>query len=114
MQCVVFLTRAEWEDSATKAEQDKMFVGIREWYGKLASSGKMAGGHQLEAPRMAKTIIIGNKGAVRIADGPFTTSDAPIGGYTVLNVADLNEAVEIFRSFPAPNLRIELRPVLER
>jgi hypothetical protein len=38
----------------------------------------------------------------------------PIGGFGILDVADIDEALAIVKTMPAPNCKVEVRPVLER
>jgi hypothetical protein len=37
-----------------------------------------------------------------------------IGGYGIVDVADLDEAIAIGRSFPMPDGKVEVRPVVPR
>ncbi len=37
-----------------------------------------------------------------------------IGGYGILEAADLDEAIAIARTFPSPSSKVEVRPVIER
>jgi hypothetical protein len=37
-----------------------------------------------------------------------------IGGYGLIDVADLDEALAIVRSYPAPDCKIEVRAIVER
>ena len=59
-------------------------------------------------------IVSGKKGRM-VADGPFAESKEAIGGYFYLQVADMNEAVEIARQCPGLDYGaiVEVRPVAE-
>lgn len=37
-----------------------------------------------------------------------------LGGYMILEVADLAEAITLTRTFPIPDSKVEVRPVIER
>jgi len=37
-----------------------------------------------------------------------------IGGFGILEVADLEEALAIVKTMPAPDGKVEVRPILER
>ncbi|MDQ6742344.1 MAG: YciI family protein [Candidatus Dormibacteraeota bacterium] len=41
-------------------------------------------------------------------------SKESIGGYGVFDVPDLDAAIEVAKTWPAPGHRIEIRPVVER
>ena len=47
-------------------------------------------------------------------DGPLMEAKETIGGYAIVDVADLDEAIAIFRTFPSPEGKAEVRPVVER
>lgn len=113
MKYVVMLTRGDWEDSAPEQERLAIYGEIGRWWGDLASQGKMVGGHQLQPPRTARTVVLSN-GSSTVLDGHLVEAGEAIGGYGVLDVAGLDEAIALVRSFPAPRGKAEIRPVLER
>ena len=51
-----------------------------------------------------------------MADGPFAESKEAIGGYFLLQVDDINEAVEIAKQRPGLDygIDVEVRPVAEQ
>ena len=51
--------------------------------------------------------------AGRGRNGPFLASEA-VGGHGIFDVASIDEAVALLRTFPAPSGKLEIRPVLER
>jgi hypothetical protein len=65
---------------------------------------------QLQPPATATTVVIAN-GRSTLIDGPYLESKEGIGGYGVLEVPDLDAAVDLARTWPLPGSRIELRPV---
>ena len=113
MKYVVLLTRAEWEDTVPEAERQKRYAAIGEWWGRQVAQGKMVGGHQLQPPETATTVVF-NSGGSQLIDGPYMEAKEAIGGYGILDVADLDEALAIVRSFPSVNSKAEIRPVIER
>jgi len=82
------------------------------WFERLREEGKLRAGQPLE--RQGK-IVSGKKGRT-VADGPFAESKEAIGGYFLLQVADLDEAVEIAQQCPILEYgsTVEVRPVAER
>ena len=79
----------------------------------LAKQGVLRDGYQLQPARTATTVHW-ERGKPMVTDGPFMEAKETIGGYGVLDVADLDEALAIARSFPAPSCKVEVRPVVER
>ncbi len=48
-------------------------------------------------------------------DGPFSEAKEVIGGFSVLDVADLDEAIAIVRTWPMldlPGTSVEIRPMV--
>jgi hypothetical protein len=66
----------------------------------------IVGGAELCLPREARTV----RGAT-VTDGPFMETKEVLGGYYVLDVADLDAAVSIAKDIPEAT--IEVRPVVD-
>jgi hypothetical protein len=113
MKYMVMLTRGEWEDTASEGDRQRMYAEIGEWWGRQAAQGKIVEGHQLQPANTATTVVL-NRGESRLIDGPFMEAKETIGGYAIVDVADLDEAIALFRAFPSPSGRAEIRPVVER
>lgn len=70
------------------------------------------GGAGLRAAASATTVRTQN-GSQTIHDGPFAESKEQLGGFHLIEVADLDEAIAIAKKVPlAENGAIEIRPVL--
>jgi hypothetical protein len=81
------------------------------WFEGLKNEGKLKGGQPLE--REGK-LVSGKKGRI-VADGPFAESKEAIGGYFMLDVGSLDEAVAIAKNCPGLDygIAVEVRPVAE-
>lgn len=90
-----------------------MLADIGEWWGRLRAEGKMVDGNQLQPPGTATTVVLEGGRSV-LMDRPLMEAKEAIGGYGILDVADLDEAVGIARTLPVPDGKIEVRPVVER
>jgi hypothetical protein len=68
----------------------------------------------LERPHTATTIRV-EAGRRRVTDGPFIETKEQLGGYVVLEVRDLNEAIEWADRLPwdADGCSTEIRPVMD-
>jgi hypothetical protein len=113
MKYMVMLTRGEWEESASEAERQRTYAEIGEWWGGQVARGKIVEGHQLQPPQTATTVVL-DHGDSKLIDGPFMEAKETIGGYAIVDVADLDEAIAIFRTFPSPASKAEIRPVVQR
>ncbi|GAA5025731.1 YciI family protein [Microbacterium fluvii] len=74
-------------------------VTIEEWSAEVYDTGRGIEGDRLRPPAEAKTVRR-RKGEVIVSDGPFAESYELIGGFDVLECADLEEAVEIASRHP--------------
>jgi hypothetical protein len=75
------------------------------------------GGHHvltagLQSVRTAKTVRNRN-GRPCITDGPFAETRECLGGLTIIEARDLNEALELVSKFPARLTSVEVRPIME-
>jgi hypothetical protein len=68
--------------------------------------GSIAGGNALEPAATATTI----RGSI-VTDGPFAETKEVLGGYYLIEAADLDAALEIAKAVPARFGGVEVRPV---
>ena len=84
---------------------------IGAWYEKHAASGKLADpGNQLDLPHTAKTVR-----ASGVTDGPYIEAKEVLGGYSVLEADNVDEAVDLAKSWPGVDsglIVMEVRPVM--
>jgi hypothetical protein len=113
MQYMLLITQGEWLESGTEHEQQQVMETLMGWWGRLAAEGKLKGGNQLQPPQTATTVVI-DHGQSMLLDRPLMEAKEAIGGYGVVAVADLDEAIEIARSYPVPDCKIEVRAIVER
>jgi hypothetical protein len=82
------------------------------WFKHLADQGKAIAGN----PLAAEGKVVSGKGGRIVADGPFAESKEAIGGYFLLQVETMDEAVAIAQRCPGLpyGAVVEIRPVLEQ
>jgi hypothetical protein len=99
----------EWYEELSHNEIQKVINQNNAWIEGLTAQGKAEPGRALQ--RKGATVS-GKNGRV-VSDGPFAESKEAIGGYLVLNVETLEEAIAIAKSSPnlAYGTSIEVRPV---
>jgi len=102
----------QWDKGLTPEEVQEMVTQWYAWFERLTQQGKCKAGQPLE--REGK-IVSGRNGRT-VADGPFAESKEAIGGYFLLQVDDINEAVEIAKQCPGLDygIEVEVRPVAEQ
>jgi hypothetical protein len=101
---------AEWE-ALSDAERD--MPRIERWWMELAQQGVVLGGAQLWPARTATTIRWSG-GSPVVHDGPFIEAKESVAGYGVIEVADLDAAIAIARTWPARGHAVEIRPLVPR
>jgi hypothetical protein len=101
----------EWYKKLSREELRKLMNQNKAWIEKLTAEGKAKPGRALER---SGTIVSGKTGRL-VVDGPFAESKEAIGGYLVLNVETIDEAIAITQEFPglAYGGSMEVRPVAQ-
>ena len=75
------------------------------------AAGVLAGGEALEPTVEARTLRVESG---EITDGPFAETKEQLGGYYVLDCADIDEALRWAAKVPIdPRGAIEVRPILD-
>ncbi len=79
----------------------------------LRAEGVLLGGDGLEGVDAATTLVTGAAGAQTLHDGPFAETREQLGGYYLIDVADLDAALAVARRIPVvPDGKVEVRPVM--
>ena len=94
-------------------EQRKAVYAQYNAFGESAGD-KIAGGAELAPTRTATTVRV-RDGETIVTDGPFAETKEALGGFYLLECADLDEAAKLAAGIPgAATGSIELRPVHEQ
>jgi hypothetical protein len=102
---------AEQWDSMTPEQwgpHDAAHVAFRE-----AAGVQVIGGHQLVSSPVATSLRSDGAGEVLLTDGPFLETKEALGGYYLIEAADLDQALAVAKLCPAPRGGVELRPILD-
>jgi hypothetical protein len=101
-----------WHNGLSAEETQQVVGQWMDWFANLSDQGKVTGGNPLESTGK----IVSGKGGRVVADGPFAESKEAIGGYFMLNVENMDEAVAIAQGCPGLSygVKVEVRPVMER
>jgi hypothetical protein len=81
---------------------------------RATAAGVMRGGEALHSVAMSTTITVsgGKGGVVMLIDGPYAEAKEVLGGYFVLETADLDQAIAWAAQIPtAWRGKVELRPI---
>jgi len=77
----------------------------------LVKAGVMVGGERLRPSSAATTVRVRDKKAV-VLSGPYAETQEQLGGYYLIDVPDLDQAIEWAQKCPAAQSgTIEVRPI---
>jgi hypothetical protein len=97
-------------------DSDNFGPYMGEWFAysqALIEAGAMVSGEALAGAETASTVRI-RDGKRIVTDGPFIESKEVVGGYYVIDVANLDEALEWAARIPNAHFgTVEVRPVME-
>ena len=98
-----------WDKNLSPEELQKVMGQWSAWFERLLQEGKIKSAH----PLMDEGKIVTWKKGQTVADGPFAESKEAIGGYFLLEIGDLDEALRIAKECPALQygMTVEVRPV---
>ena len=96
----------------SEADTEAMFAEYRAFAEGVAASGALRAGDALEGVATATTVRV-RGGEVVVTDGPFAETKEQLGGYYLVDVADLDAAIEIAAKIPGALYgSIEIRPIM--
>jgi hypothetical protein len=116
MRYMLFIKHTE--DYYGKTPTPELMKAMGEFVVPHLKSGKFVEAAGLMSTRRGKKIQLRN-GKISVIDGPFTESKEIIGGYTLIDVASDQEALDLARQFvelhrihaPGMEVECELRPL---
>ncbi|HET9649591.1 MAG TPA: YciI family protein [Microlunatus sp.] len=99
-----------------ESSQQEMYQAVFGWFEKYASAFADSGA-ELQPPSTATSVKSGTSGgAPVIVDAPFSEAKESIGGFSVVDVPDLDAAIAMAREWPmlaVPGVAVEIRPVVD-
>ena len=94
-------------------ERHEVYAAYDELMKDLAAKGHMLGGDEL-APTSTATTVQVRGGERLVTDGPFAETKEQLGGYFLIDVDDLDAAIDIAARIPSVQSgSIEVRPIAE-
>jgi hypothetical protein len=108
---LLYYDRDQYWDSPPETEFGPEYT---EFARRATEAGVMRGGEALHPVEMSTTITVpgGKGGDVLLVDGPYAEAKEVLGGYFLLEAADLDEAIAWAAQSPSAwRGKIELRPI---
>jgi hypothetical protein len=107
---LLFVETEEFErdlEEMGPAERERAFQRVMEWM--ATHAGKITGGNKLQSAETATTVRL-DRGDMVVTDGPFVEGKEVVSGYTEIDVADLDEALRMVKTWPGCPI-VEIRPL---
>lgn len=106
---LIYDDEAAWEAGGEE-------VGARIRAGHTAFGEKngaaLVGGNALQPTATATSVRPDGADGFTVTDGPFVESKEALGGYYLVEAADLDEAIALAKQIPVVSGGLEVRPVL--
>jgi hypothetical protein len=112
-----YLLQVYFNGAQTRLQQlpEAERAAIVEEYVAFFQTAAVKDGNQLQPPTTATTVRVHEGETVR-TDGTFAGAGETLGGYYLVELSDLDAAVELAARIPAARMggAVEVRPVVER
>ena len=100
-------------ENMTEAENGQLMQAYGEYYQALETAGVFVGSDRLQPVATATTVQV-RDGKTLTTDGPFAETKEQLGGYYLINVDNLDDAIGWAAKIPcATQGSIEVRPIWE-
>jgi hypothetical protein len=114
MKYVIMFTSTPELDAAVSPEHaEQVYRRVYEWFGTHADHIADSGA-ELQ-PVTTATTVTHSGGAPVVTDGPFSEAKEVIGGFSVIDVDDLDAAIAMVKTWPMlelPGNSVEIRPMV--
>jgi hypothetical protein len=113
---LMYTNRPDLDAAVPEDRQAEVYQAIYAWFEKHGHV--MAdGGAELQGPETATTVKYGpNGGEPVVVDGPFSEAKENVGGFSIIDVPDLDTAIAIVKEWPSleyPGVAVEIRPIID-
>ena len=112
--CLVYI-EGKNQDSLSEADLDAIVAecaAAEAWSAELKKGGHYVFSAGLQSVRTATTVRNRN-GKLSVTDGPFAETKEFLGGFTIIEARDINEALLLVSKFETRMLSIEVRPIMD-
>jgi hypothetical protein len=111
---LMFAGSVEDQEAWEKLPKDRLaaaYEHVNKWFDEHSKAGRIVGGAELKGPSSSTTVRIKNGKAI-VTDGPFIEAKEIIGGFAIVDVKDLDEALAMAKTWPGGGI-VEVRPVVD-
>ncbi|MGH9404263.1 MAG: YciI family protein [Terriglobia bacterium] len=107
---LLFVDTEQFENdlrTMSQAERDRAYERVHQWFAENARA--IRSGSKLQPPNTATTVRLDAAEPI-ITDGPFVEGKEVVSGYAEIDVADLDEALRMVKTWPGCPV-VEIRPL---
>ncbi len=108
----IYVNEAGWAEYTPEEQAE----GMKVWEAlnqEMTDAGVYLAGEGLAPTATATSLRIPESGDALISDGPFAETKEALGGFYLLDCADLDEAISWARKIPYSGGGVEVRPVMQ-
>jgi hypothetical protein len=105
---LMFVGDEQRREARPKEELERGLAAVGKWWEE--NKNLIREGERLDVSRTATTVRRVN-GQMKVHDGPFIESKEQVGGYALVDVPDLDAAIQLAKTWPMGD--VEVRPVVE-
>ena len=110
--CMIFLDEKKL-DALSSEESQALDRESLAYDDVLRRGGHFLAAQALQSVQAATTVRL-RSGKVSVTDGPFAETNEQIGGFILIEAADLNQAIQLAWRIPPARLGgVEIRPIKE-
>ena len=95
----------------TPEQWDQMLQAHNAWAASVGAAGATIHGGDALAPSSTATTVRTGGAAPVVTDGPFAETKEALGGFYIVECADLDQALALAHTLPANT--VEVRPVID-
>ena len=110
---VMVLGKATEQSEAGELGSAEEFAAMGQFTQQLLEAGVVLAGDGLQPSSKGKRVAFDTEGATRVIDGPFAETKELVAGFSIWEVASMEEAVEWVKRSPLRDTEVELRKILD-
>jgi hypothetical protein len=113
---LMYVNRPELDAAVPAERREAVYASISSWFETHGAAFSNVGA-ELQSPDTATSVktAVEPGGKPVVVDGPFSEAKENIGGFSIIDVPDLDAAIELAASWPLlelPGVTVEVRPIV--
>jgi hypothetical protein len=113
---LMYTNRPDLDAAVPEDRQAEVYQAIYGWFEKHGAVMTNMGA-ELQGPETATSVKASPTGGVPVVvDGPFSEAKENVGGFSIIDVPDLDAAIAIVKEWPSlqlPGVAVEIRPIVD-